>query len=47
MPRLVRNTIFYLIKLPFILMLILVGFAMEYVVSLPFAVMTRLDGRRP
>jgi hypothetical protein len=43
-----RNTIvrkleFYLIKLPFLLILITVGFLMEFVIELPFLVMCTLE----
>jgi hypothetical protein len=41
-----KRTLFYGIKLPFILVLIILGFMMEYIVELPFNVLTRLDGRR-
>jgi len=41
-----KRTLFYGIKLPFILLLIILGFMMEYIVELPFNVLTRLDGRR-
>lgn len=37
---------YYLLKLPLTLLLILVGFIMEYLVELPFNLMTRLDARR-
>ena len=41
-----KRYFFYSIKLPFILLLIILGFMMEYIVELPFIVLTRLDGRR-
>ena len=46
MPTADEGYLFYTIKLPFILILILVGFIMESLVELPFNLMTRLDGRR-
>jgi len=41
-----KRYLFYGIKLPFILLLIMLGFMMEYIVELPFIVLTRLDRRR-
>ena len=41
-----KRYIFYGIKLPLILLLIILGFMMEYIVELPFIVLTRLDRRR-
>ena len=46
MPAKARRFLFYGVKLPLIMMLILVGFVMEYLVELPFNLMTRLDARR-
>lgn len=46
MPATTRRYLFYGLKLPLILMLILIGFMMEYLVELPFNVMARLDARR-
>ncbi|MGD9330673.1 MAG: hypothetical protein PVJ53_05135 [Desulfobacterales bacterium] len=40
-----RKALFYWIKLPCILFLIVLGFMLEYLVELPFIVLTRLDGR--
>ena len=40
-----KQALFYGIKLPFMLLLIIFGFMMEYIVELPFNVMTRLDAR--
>lgn len=37
---------FYGIKLPFILLLIILGFMLEFIVELPFIVLTQLDGRQ-
>ena len=34
---------FYLIKLPFILVTIIIGFLMEFLLELPFMVMCKLD----
>jgi len=42
-----KRIIFYSIKLPFILFLIIFGFMLEYIVELPFNLMTRLDARLP
>jgi len=41
-----KRYFFYSVKLPLILLLIIIGFMMEYIVELPFIVLTRLDGRR-
>ena len=41
-----KRYLFYGIKLPFILLLIILGFMMEFIVELPFIVLTRFDGRR-
>gem|GEM_PF-2037069 len=38
-----RKMEFYLIKLPFILFLITFGFLMEFVIELPFLIMTKLE----
>jgi len=46
MQRLAQQSLFYGIKLPFMLVLIVLGFMMETLVELPFALMTHLDGRR-
>ena len=46
MPATARRYLFYGLKLPLILILILIGFMMEYLVELPFNVMARLDVRR-
>ena len=35
---------FYLIKLPFILITIIIGFVLEFLIELPFMVMCWLDG---
>jgi len=45
MLAMARKAVFYGIKLPFMLFLMLFGFMMEGLVELPFNVMTRLDGR--
>lgn len=45
MAPMTQNALFYGIKLPFILLLIILGFMLEYLVELPFNVLTRLDGR--
>jgi hypothetical protein len=45
----IRKMEFYLIKLPFILILITFGFLMEFVIELPFLIMCtfeRLDSKR-
>lgn len=47
MPPMAKQVLFYGIKLPFMLLLIIFGFMLEYVVELPFNVMTRLDTRSP
>lgn len=41
----IEKAIFCGVKLPFMLFLMIFGFIMEYVVELPFNVMTRLDAR--
>jgi hypothetical protein len=46
MPPTAERWLFRAIKLPCILILILLGFMLEYLVELPFMLMTRLDGRR-
>lgn len=46
MQRLAQRTIFYGLKLPFMLVLIILGFMMEAIVELPFAIMVHMDGRR-
>jgi hypothetical protein len=45
MPPMAKRYLFYGIKLPLILILIVFGFMMEYLVELPFEIMTRLDKR--
>ena len=45
MPTTARRCLFLGCKLPLIMILILVGFMMEYLVELPFNLMTRLDAR--
>ena len=40
-----QKALFYGVKLPFMLILMIFGFMMEYMVELPFNVMTRLDAR--
>ena len=45
-----KQVVFYGVKLPFMLLLMIFGFMLEYVVELPFNLMTRLDAksrRRP
>ncbi len=34
---------FYLVKLPFILVTIIIGFLLEFLIELPFMVMCKLD----
>jgi hypothetical protein len=46
MTSMVKHYLFYGIKLPFMLLLIILGFMMEFIVELPFTVMTQLDARR-
>ncbi len=46
MQRLAQQSLFYGLKLPFMLLLIMLGFMMETIVELPFAIMAHLDGRR-
>jgi len=41
--KIIRKIEFYLIKLPFILILITFGFLMEFVIELPFLVMCTLE----
>ena len=41
-----KHALFYGIKLPFMLLLIILGFMMEFVVVLPFAVLAQMDARR-
>lgn len=41
--KIIRKMEFYLIKLPFILILITFGFLMEFVIELPFMVMCTLE----
>ncbi len=41
-----RKALLHCIRVPFYLLLIVIGFMLEYLVELPFNVMTRLDGRR-
>ena len=38
-----KTIVFYLIKLPFILVTIIVGFVFEFLLELPFMVMCKLD----
>lgn len=40
-----KQVVFYGVKLPFMLLLMIFGFMLEYVVELPFNLMTRLDAR--
>jgi hypothetical protein len=40
-----KQVVFYGVKLPFMLLLMIFGFMLEYVVELPFGLMTRLDAR--
>ena len=40
-----KQVVFYGVKLPFMLLLMIFGFMLEYVVELPFSLMTRLDAR--
>jgi len=46
MTPLAKHSLFYGIKLPFMLLLIVLGFMMEFIVVLPFAVLTQMDARR-
>ena len=46
MPSIAKRCLFIGVKLPAMLFLIVLGFMMEFLVELPFMVMTRLDGRR-
>jgi hypothetical protein len=41
-----KHYLFYGIKLPFMLLLIILGFMMEFIVVLPFAVLAQMDARR-
>lgn len=41
----VEKIVFYLVKLPFILTLIIFGFMLEFLIELPFVVMCSLDQR--
>ncbi len=41
----VEKIVFYLVKLPFILTLIMFGFMLEFIIELPFMVMCSLDQR--
>ena len=40
-----KQILFYGVKLPFMLLLMIFGFMMEYVVELPFNLMTQLHAR--
>lgn len=40
-----RKFLFYTVKLPFILMMIPLGFILEFIVSFPFIVLCTLDHR--
>jgi|GEM_PF-2158292 len=46
MTPMVKHCVFYGIKLPFMLLLIILGFMMEFIVVLPFAVLAQMDARR-
>jgi hypothetical protein len=46
MTPMAKHYLFYGIKLPFMLLLIILGFMMEFIVVLPFAVLAQLDARR-
>jgi len=46
MTPLAKHALFYGIKLPFMLLLIILGFMMEFIVVLPFAVLAQMDARR-
>jgi hypothetical protein len=46
MTPMAKHALFYGIKLPFMLLLIILGFMMEFVVVLPFAVLAQMDARR-
>ena len=41
----IKQVVFLGIKLPFMLFLMIFGFILEYVVELPFNLLTRLDAR--
>jgi hypothetical protein len=43
----IKQVVFLGVKLPFMLFLMIFGFILEYVVELPFNLMTRLDARPP
>jgi hypothetical protein len=43
----IKQVVFIGVKLPFMLFLMIFGFILEYVVELPFNLMTRLDARPP
>ena len=45
MPPIAKHCLFIGFKLPGMIVLIIIGFMMEFIVELPFAIMTRLDGR--
>ena len=38
-----QRIVFYLVKLPFILVTIVIGFLLEFLLELPFMVMCKLD----
>jgi hypothetical protein len=44
---LIKQLHFYAIKLPFMLLLMIFGFILEYIVELPFDLLTQLDARPP
>lgn len=46
MTPMAKRYLFYGIKLPFMLLLIILGFMMEFVIVLPFAVLAQMDARR-
>jgi hypothetical protein len=46
MTPMAKRYLFYGIKLPFMLLLIILGFMMEFIVVLPFAVLAQMDARR-
>jgi hypothetical protein len=39
------RAVFYLLKLPLILLLMLAGYVFEFLISLPFAILCLLDSR--
>ena len=43
----IKQLHFYGIKLPFMLLLMIIGFMLEFIVELPFDLMTRLDTKPP